>query len=54
MRHDKRLLGFLLGAATVAVGLAGCSREIRIARYPDQALRVRYEAATTYSTCLVP
>lgn len=32
---------------------AGCQEPKRVVTYPDRSLRVRYEPATTYSTCLV-
>jgi hypothetical protein len=33
--------------------LWGCEQPNRVIRYPDGALQVRYEAATSYSSCLV-
>lgn len=43
---------------TALIGLlltffAGCESPNRIAKYPEGALRVRYEEASTYSACLV-
>ncbi len=53
MRFYASWRASLLAAMSVAAGLAGCSGPNRVARYPDGALRVRYEEAGTFSTCLV-
>jgi len=37
----------------IAAFLAGCESPNRIAKYPEGSLRVRYEEATTHSSCLV-
>lgn len=44
------VIATLLGAV---MSTAGCDRPVRIAKYPEGSLHVRYEQATTYSTCLV-
>ena len=53
MRNCESWRAVVLGLVGLAAGLAGCSKPHRTARYPNGALRVRYEEATTYSTCLV-
>jgi len=37
----------------IPAALFGCETPNRIARYPEGSLRVRYEEATTHSSCLV-
>ena len=53
MRNCKPWRARGAGLMGAAVALVGCTTPGRTAKYPEGALRVRYEEATTYSTCLV-
>ena len=44
---------YFSGLLVILFSVASCDKPSRIAKYPDGTLRVRYEQATTHSTCLV-
>ena len=51
----SRSFSTVIGATLIGlpVALIGCETPNRIAKYPEGSLRVRYEEASTYSSCLV-
>ena len=42
-----------LALVAALLGISGCGNPNRVAKYPEGTLHVRYEPATSYSTCLV-